>query len=318
MTMAGRASELIQVLLLGGGHNTTVVMLGAAALGLGSGVIGTFLMLRRGALVSDAVAHATLPGVAGAFLVGAASGLPPRSLALLLPGAFVAAALAIAAIQALARRPRMNEDTATAAVLATSFALGIVLVSVVQTLRTGGQAGLDTYLLGSTAGMLESEAWTTAGVALLVVLGVVMTMKELASAAFDPDFSVASGLNVARLDALVAVLALLVIVVGLRFVGLILIVALLVTPAAAARFWSDRLGVTVALAGLFGAASAYLAAAYSAIEPHTPTGAVIVLAASALFVASFLFGPARGLAPRLTAARRRPSGPTRSIAKEKA
>ena len=300
--------EFLRVLLLGGGHNTTVVMLGAAALGLACGVVGTFLMLRRRSLVSDAVAHAALPGVAGAFLIGAALGLPARSTPLLLVGAFVTAALAMAAIQWLARRPRIHEDTATAVVLATSFALGVALLSIVQSLRTGGQAGLDTYLLGSTAGMLEAEAWLTAGIAALTIAVLASVLKELAAVAFDADFAAASGLPVARLDGLVALLALAVIVIGLRFVGLILIVALLIIPAAAARFWSDRLGAVVALSGLIGAGSAYIAAAYSAVEPHTPTGAVIVLAATAIFVASLLLGTARGLVSRALGKRHRRNG----------
>jgi manganese/zinc/iron transport system permease protein len=291
-------SDLLSALLVQGGHNTAVVMLGAAALGIACGAIGVFTLLRRRALVSDAVAHATLPGVAGGFILGAALGLPGRSLALLLAGAALTAVLAAAAIQWLARRPRVTEDTATAAVLASTFGLGVALLSVVQALRTGGQAGLDAYLLGSTAGMLQAEALVTAGLASVIVLAVALTCKELAAVAFDPDFAAASGLPAARLDLLVAALSLVAVVVGLRIVGLVLIVALLVIPPAAARFWSDRIGIVVAVSAAFGGASAYVGAAVSAVLPRVPTGAAIVVTAAGLFVASFLFGAARGVLVR--------------------
>ncbi len=289
--------EFFRILALQGGYNTVVVMLGAAALGLAAGGIGVFAMLRRRALVSDAVAHATLPGVAGAFIVAAALGLPGRSPLLLMAGAAVTAVLALAAIQWLARQPRVTEDTATAAVLASTFGLGLALLSIVQSLPTGGQAGLDAYIFGSTAGMLASEAYAMAALAAVSLAILALLFKELGAVAFDPAFATASGLPVARLDGIVAMLSLATVVVGLRVVGLVLMVALLVIPPAAARFWSDRLPIVVAVAALIGAVSAFLGAAISATAPDVPTGATIVVVAGGFFVASALAGPARGLIP---------------------
>jgi manganese/zinc/iron transport system permease protein len=290
--------ELLRVLLLQGGYNTTVVMLGAGALGIAAGAVGVFAMLRRRALVADAVAHATLPGIAAAFIVAAALGIPGRSPMVLMVGAAIAAVLALAAIQALARVSRVTEDTATAAVLASTFGLGLALLSIVQSLRTGGQAGLDAYIFGSTAGMLESEAYAMAALAAACVVALALVFKELAAVAFDPSFATASGLSVARLDGVVALLSLATVVIGLRVVGLVLIVALLVIPPAAARFWSDRLGVVVAVSAAFGAVSAFLGAAISAVAPDVPTGATIVIVGAALFVFSVVFGSARGLLTR--------------------
>jgi manganese/zinc/iron transport system permease protein len=290
--------ELLRVLLLQGGYNTTVVMLGAGALGIAAGAVGVFAMLRRRALVADAVAHATLPGIAAAFIVAAALGIPGRSPMVLMVGAAIAAVLALAAIQALARVSRVTEDTATAAVLASTFGLGLALLSIVQSLRTGGQAGLDAYIFGSTAGMLESEAYAMAALAAACVVALALVFKELAAVAFDPSFATASGLSVARLDGVVALLSLATVVIGLRVVGLVLIVALLVIPPAAARFWSDRLGVVVAVSAAFGAVSAFLGAAISAVAPDVPTGATIVMVGAALFVFSVVFGSARGLLTR--------------------
>ena len=296
--------EFLRILLLQGGHNTTVVMLGAAALGVAAGAVGVFAMLRRRALVSDAVAHATLPGVAGAFILAAALGLPGRAPLILMAGAAVTAFASLMAVQFLARQARVTEDTATAAVLASTFGLGVALLSIVQSLSTGGQAGLDAYLFGGTAGMLEREAYVMGALALAVLLVIMLLFKELSAAAFDPSFAVASGLPLARLDAVVALLSLATVVIGLRVVGLVLIVALLIIPPAAARFWSDRIGVVVIASSLIGAASAYLGAAISAVAPDVPTGATIVVVCAGFFAASLAFGAARGLLIRAIGVRR--------------
>ncbi len=297
-------SELMAVLLLQSGYNTTVVMLGAAALGIAAGAVGVFAMLRRRALVADAVAHATLPGVAIGFMTAVVLGLPGRSLPFLLIGAAATAILAAMAIQAIQTHTRLPEDTAIASVLATFFALGIVLLTIIQTLRTGGQAGLDAYLLGATAGMLQHEAISLAVFSVAVATIIAFLFKELVLLAFDPEFAAAHGFPVRALDLAVLALVLAVVVIGLRVVGLILMVALLVIPPAAARFWSNHAGVMTIVSAAVGALSAYFGAAISAVYPDMPTGAVIVLVAFALLSASVLIGPARGLLPQAIGWRR--------------
>lgn len=294
---------LLQVLLLQAGYNTIVVMLGAAALGAATGVVGVFAMLRRRALVADAVAHATLPGVALGFILAVALGFSGRNLSFLLSGAALTAVLAALSIQWIANRTRLTEDTAIASVLATFFAFGIVLLTVIQTLKTGGQAGLDIYLLGATAGMLREEAITLALFAIAVALIVALLFKELTLISFDADYARAHGFPVRLLDLAILALVLVVVVIGLRIVGLVLIVALLITPPAAARFWSDHTARMTVVSGAIGAFSAYFGAAISAISPDTPTGAVIVLVAFFLLLASIVFGTARGLLVRAIGAR---------------
>ncbi len=294
---------LISILLLQAGYNTVVVMLGAAALGAATGIVGVFAMLRRRALVADAVAHATLPGVALGFIAAVALGYSGRSLSFLLGGAAITAVLAALSIQWISNRTRLTEDTAIASVLATFFALGIVLLTVIQTLKTGGQAGLDIYLLGATAGMLREEAITLAVLSLAVVAVVSLFFKELTLISFDADYARAHGFPVRLLDLVVLGLVLAVVVIGLRVVGLVLIVALLITPPAAARFWTDHTGRMTAISAIIGAVSAYFGAAISAISPDTPTGAVIVLVAFVLLLVSVFFGSARGLVVRAIGAR---------------
>lgn len=295
---------LLKVLLLQAGYNTIVVMLGAAALGAATGIVGVFALLRRRALVADAVAHATLPGVALGFIAAVALGFSGRNLSFLLAGAALTAVLATLSIQWIANRTRLTEDTAIASVLATFFALGIVLLTVIQTLKTGGQAGLDIYLLGATAGMLREEAIMLALFSLLVAAIVALLFKELTLISFDADYARAHGFPVRLLDLAILGLVLVVIVIGLRIVGLVLIVALLITPPAAARFWTDHTGRMTIVSAAIGAFSAYFGAAISAIRPDTPTGAVIVLVAFALLLVSVFFGAARGIVMRAIGARR--------------
>lgn len=288
-------AQFLAVVTFQAGFNTTVVMLGAAALGCAAGAAGTFAMLRRRALVSDAVAHGTLPGVAAAFLVAALLGRAPREAGWLMGGAGIAALVSLLAIEWLGRRPRVGPDTATAAVLAAGFGLGLALMSVVQTLAVGSQAGLDSLLFGSAAGMLPGEAQMMGVLAVFVLVVIALLLKEFSAVAFDPDFAATAGLPVARLDALVALVCAVVVVAALPIAGFVLAVALVVIPPAAARFWSDRAGTVVAAAAAIGAVSAFAGAALSAVLKDTPTGPAIVLVAALLFSLSLVFGRARGL-----------------------
>jgi manganese/zinc/iron transport system permease protein len=288
-------ADFLAVATFQAGFNTAVVMLGAAALGCAAGAAGTFAMLRRRALVSDAVAHGTLPGIATAFLLAALMGRAPREAGWLMGGAGIAALLSLLAIEWLGRRPRVGQDTATAAVLASGFGLGLAIMSVVQTLSIGRQAGLESLLFGSAAGMLPGEAQMMAGLAVIVLAVIGLMLKEFSAVAFDPDFAATVGLPVARLDALVALVCAIVVVAALPIAGFILAVALVVIPPAAARFWSDRAGMVVAIAAAIGLISAFIGAALSAVIADTPTGPAIVLVAACLFTLSLVFGRARGL-----------------------
>jgi manganese/zinc/iron transport system permease protein len=242
--------------------------------------------MRRRALVPDAIAHATLPGVALAFLILWAAGTEGRSLLPLMLGGAVTAALGLWALQRLTARTRLTEDTATAAVLSVAYGAGIVLLTLIQGLPGGRQAGLEGFLLGSTAGMLRADALTIAAGGALVLAALALAWRPLTMTAFDRDHAAAMGVSPAAMDALLLALVLAVVTTGLRVVGAVLVVALLVTPAAAARLVTLRAGRMAAVAGLIGAAAGYTGAALSAAVPGLPTGAVIVCAAFAAFLAA--------------------------------
>ena len=297
-------APFLDALLLQAGYNAALVAVGAALLGFAAGASGTFLFLRKRALVSDAVAHATLPGVALAFIVMVALGGDGRSLPGLLAGSAITAWIGLLAIEAMVRRTRLAEDTAIGAVLGVFFGLGVVLLTVVQVMGAGRQAGLEGFLLGSTAGMLFQDAVIIAlGGALAVGLTWVLR-RPMLLAAFDADYAAATGHDLRRIDLAMMGLVLAVTVIGLKLVGLVLIVALLIIPPVTARFWTDRAMSMIWISGAMGAASGYLGAALSASAPALPTGPIIVLVAAGLFAASLLVAPGRGVLAALIRHRR--------------
>ncbi|MGI3185219.1 metal ABC transporter permease [Nioella aestuarii] len=286
---------LWQALTLQLGYNATLVAIGATLLGFAAGVTGTFLFLRRRSLVSDAISHATLPGVGLAFIVMVALGGDGRNLAGLLAGSAVTAALGLLAVQWLTRRTRLAEDSAIGAVLSVFFGLGVVLLTVIQTMESGRQAGLDGLLLGSTAGMLRSDAMLIAAGGALTLILTLILRRPMIMVAFDQDYAAARGLNIRQVDLATMGLVMAVTVVGLKVVGLILIVALLIIPPVTARFWTDRTERVWLLSGIIGGVSGFVGAAISASAPALPTGPIIVLTGFAVFALSLFLAPNRGV-----------------------
>ena len=286
---------LLEALTLQLGYNATLVTIGAALLGIAAGATGTFLYVGKRALVSDAISHATLPGVGLAFIAMVLLGGDGRFLPGLLLGSAISAAIGLLCVSWLSTRTRLAEDAAIGAVLSVFFGLGIVLLTVIQTMSSGRQAGLETFLLGSTAGMLWNDAVIIATGGALVLALVVLLRRPMTLVAFDAEFAASTGVDVRRTDLAMMGLALAITVVGLKIVGLILIVALLIIPAVAARFWSDRMGHVVGIAGVIGGASGWIGAALSATAPDLPTGPIIVIVAASFFAVSLLCAPGRGV-----------------------
>ena len=276
-------------------YNVALVMFGAGVLGVAAGVTGTFMFLRKRALLSDAISHATLPGLCGGFMLMVALGGTGRALEGLLLGSAISAALGLLAVNFLKSRTRLSEDAAIGAVLSSFFGLGVVMLTLIQNMSAGRQAGLDQLLLGSTAAMLREDAEMIAiGAALVFMVGLVLH-RAMTLTAFDENFARALGLNVPLIDAAAMALVLAVTVVGLKIVGLILIVALLIIPPVTARLWSNRAAYIWPIAGAIGGASGLIGAGLSSLAPDLPTGAIIVLVAAGFFLISLLVAPARGV-----------------------
>ncbi len=288
MTDADWLKTFLQVVTLRGGYNTIVVMIGVSLLGVAAGAIGAFALLRKRAMMSDVLSHATLPGIGVAFLVAVALGANGRSLPVLLAGATIAAIVAALTVQWLSRSARLPEDAAMGAVLSVFFGLGAVLLSYIQTLRTGAEGGLSHFILGQTAAMSEQDAFLIGAVAAGVILAIVLLGKEFRIVCFDPEFGAVQGWPIARIDLMLMALVVIVAVIGLQAVGMLLIVALMIVPAAAARQLTHNLWMMVALSALMGGFSAWIGAALSATFPRAPAGGLIVLVAGGVFILSLL------------------------------
>lgn len=279
-------------------YNTRIVVLGTAMFGLAAGLTGSFLVLRKRALLSDAIAHATLPGVVAAFLASVALGGSGKSLPLLLAGAALAGALGLGVVTAVQRTTRLRDDAALGIVLSVFFGLGVALLGTATRLPGTNAAGLNGFIYGKAASMLQADA-IVLGIAAALALGsTVLLYKEWKLLCFDAPFAAVQGWPTLALDALLLALVLGITVAGLQAVGLLLVVAMLVIPPAAARFWTSRLRSTILLAGAFGMASGAVGAMASALFSDLPAGAVIVLAGAGVFLASLLFGREAGFARR--------------------
>lgn len=281
-------------------YNTLIVLVGVGLLGASSGLVGCFAVLRGRALLGDALAHAALPGLCLAFLV-----LGERNLSAMLAGALLSGLLGIAVVSALRRWTRVKEDAAIGLVLSVFFGAGVVLSRLIQNRSTeGSKAGLDSYILGKTAGMTFDDVVLIGGLAVVALLLVGVLYKEFQLISFDAAFAQAQGWPVLRLDLLLTGAVAVAVVVGLPAVGAVMMAALLILPAAAARFWADRLAAVLVLSALFGLATGVVGTAVSASASKMPAGPVIALAGTGFFLLSALLAPRRGLIAWLVAERR--------------
>ena len=280
-------------------HTVRTVALGAALVGIVAGALGTFAVLRRQSLLGDAMSHAALPGIALGYLL-----TQSKEPIVLLAGAVIAGWVGTFLVTAVVRTTRVKYDAALGIVLSVFFGVGLVLLTLLQRRPDASQAGLDTFLFGQAAALLERDVVTMAVLG-AVVLGVTVALwKELKLLSFDPDFAATLGFRVRALDALLTGLLVVAIAVGLQTVGVVLMAAMVVAPAAAARQWTDRLGVMTVLAAGFGALAGVAGAVVSSEAARLPTGPTIVLCAAAVVALSFLFAPRRGLVARAVRERR--------------
>lgn len=267
-----------------------VVALGSAALGVVSGGLGSFAVLRKQSLLGDAIAHAALPGIAIAFLLTGAK--DPLVLVL---GAAAAGWIGTLLVMAVTRSTPLKEDTALGLVLSVFFGAGLVLLTFLQHRPDAAQAGLDRYLFGQAATLLRRDVTIIAVLGLLAYGMTVLYWKEFKLLAFDRDFGASLGLPMRAVDIALTTVIVVAVVVGLQTVGVVLMAAMIVAPGAAARQWTNRLGMMVALAALFGAAAGVAGSLLSATATRLPTGPMIVLCLTVIAFLSQLLAPNRGL-----------------------
>lgn len=271
-------------------HTIRTVALGTATLGIVSGVLGSFAVLRKQSLLGDALSHAALPGVAIAYMLTGS-----KSPAVLMLGAGAAGVLAILLLINITRQTRLKEDSVLGIVLSVFFGFGLLLLTFLQRNPDARQAGLNTFLFGQAATLLTRDVVTMAIFGGLALLFVAVFWKEFKLLSFDREFGASLGLPMPRIDMLLTTLLVVAVVIGLQAVGVVLMSAMLVAPGAAARQWTNHLGRMTLLSALFGALAGVAGALLSSLGTGLSTGPVIVLCISVIVLFSLVMAPNRGL-----------------------
>lgn len=268
------------------------VALGSALLGIVSGVLGSFAVLRRQGLLGDTLSHAALPGICVAFMLTGS-----RTPLVLLIGAGISGWLGTLLLLRIVRQTKLSEDAALGIILSVFFGVGVVLLTLIQRTNNANQAGLDKYLFGQAAALVASNVVTFAVLGGIAIALVLMLYKEFKLLSFDPEFAASLGFPTRGLDVLLTSLVVVAVMIGLQTVGVVLMAAMVIGPGAAARQWTDRLSLMLVLAGLFGAASGIVGAVASVLDEALPTGPMIIMTLTAIVAVSLLFAPRHGLVP---------------------
>jgi manganese/zinc/iron transport system permease protein len=273
--------------------NIRYVAIGSVLLTASSAIVGTFTFLNKKSLVGDAIAHAVLPGICLGFMLSGT-----KNPIYLITGAFITGWISLVLVEYITRKTRIKEDTAIGLILSVFFGIGILLLTVIQKSGNAAQSGLDHFLFGKAAALVGEDLYTFASVAILLLIAVFLLFKEFALLAFDKNYAISLGLPVKRIELVLTSLIVLAVVIGIQAVGVVLMAAILITPAAAARFWTDKIKVMFLLASIFGAVSGLSGAYISYIAPAMPTGPWIVIVISMIAFVSFFLAPRRGVISR--------------------
>ncbi len=271
-------------------YTLRMVMSGTMLLGMTSGVLGTFALLRRQSLLGDAISHAALPGIALMFLA-----THTKNPAILLSGGALSGGVGTLLILLVTHKTTIKKDAILGIVLSVFFGFGLVLLTLIQKLPIANQAVLNKFLFGNASTLLSEDIALIAGVSCVLLLLVGIFWKEFSLLAFDAPFAQTLGYRTTYIEILLTFLIVITIVIGLQTVGVVLMSSMLIAPAAAARQWTTRLSSMVILAGFFGALCGMSGAVVSSMYNRLPTGPTIVVIASILVVVSLLFAPNRGI-----------------------
>ncbi|GAB5398491.1 MAG: iron chelate uptake ABC transporter family permease subunit [Aureisphaera sp.] len=281
-------SEYFQLVI--SDYTLRTITLGTAVLGAICGMLGSFAVLRKQSLLGDAISHAALPGIALAFLITGA-----KDTNILLLGALISGLIGTFWIRGMITKTHLKTDTALGLILSLFFGFGMLLLTFIQKQPNANQAGLDKYLFGQAATLVEKDVILMSSVTGICLVVLLLFWKEFKIMLFDADFTKTLGFNVRFIDILITFFIVLAIVLGLQTVGVVLMSAMLLAPAAAARQWTNKLSTMIFLAAIFGAFSGVFGTAISASQNNLSTGPVIVLVAAVFVIFSFIFSPGRGI-----------------------
>ncbi|MCO6017360.1 MULTISPECIES: metal ABC transporter permease [Carnobacterium] len=276
-----------------------VVALGSALLGLLSGVIGSFAVLRKQSLLGDAVSHAALPGICLAFMI-----TNIKQTEVLLIGALISGLVATWLIMSIVKYSKIKFDSALALITSVFFGLGMVFLTYIQKTPDANQAGLKSFIFGQSSTLLVGDVKWMLGIGMVMLVLMFLFWKEFKLIAFDEVFAKSIGVPVHGISILLSAMTVVTIIIGLQTVGVILMSSLLIGPAVAARQWTNRLAVMVSLAAVFGSVSGVLGTVISSLGKQIPTGPTIVVVISVIVLISLVIAPNRGMMWKLKQRRR--------------
>lgn len=278
------------ILYLLNDYTFQIVALGSIALGILSGVAGSFAVIRKQSLLGDSIAHASLAGISIAFMI-----TQSKNTSVLLLGALVFGIIAAMFIRFFSKNTRVNYESSLALVMASLFGLGLVLLTQIQKSPNANQAGLERFLFGQAATILKDDVIFTVGLTVVVVCVTVVFFKELKLYCFDPIYSKISGTNTLLLEIILSSFVVASVIAGIQMVGVVLISALLIIPSVAARQWTNRFSTMIVLASIIGALSGLIGTLMSSLIPDLPTGPSIVLISCVFVFISLVFAPKKGV-----------------------
>jgi len=280
--------------LLVSDYTFRTIALGCMLLGSVSGMLGCFAVLRKQSLLGDAVSHASLPGVCLAFLI-----IRSKNTEILLLGALAIGIICIGLIQTIQNYTKIKFDSALAFILSVFFGLGLVLLSYLNKLPGANKSGLNKFIFGQASTFVERDVRLMLYTGIILLIVIILFWKEFKIVTFDSEFAKTLGFPSRKIEILISVLIVITVIIGIQAAGVILISAMIISPAVAARQWTNRLSVMVILSGIFGGIAGLTGTLISITESNLPTGPVIVLVISLIVVFSILFSPKRGILSRI-------------------
>ncbi len=266
------------------------VLFSTLLLGIAAGLVGCLVYWKKQSLMSDALSHAALPGVAIAFLI-----FQEKDLLILIVGASISALLGAFFINTIKSSTRIKEDTAMGMILAVFFGAGIVLLTIINHNSSGNQAGLDKFIFGQAASMVSSDLVLLTILTITVMVVVILGFKEWKLFLFDPNFAKGLKLPIKTMNVLYVFTLVVTIVIGIQAVGVILMSALIIIPPVSARYWTHSFKTMMWLSGIFGGMAGAIGTTISTLGAGWPTGPFIVITSGTIFVISLFFGLKKGL-----------------------
>ncbi len=270
--------------------NVVYVLSGVLFVNASSALIGSFAYLRKRALIGDAIAHSLLPGVCLGFILAG-----EKNPMMLLAGAFVTGLASTFLVDRIVNRTKIKQDAAIAIVLSVFFGLGIVLLTWIQNTAGGQHGGLDHFLFGQAAAMGQNDALLLGTVFVIVLIALIVCYRLFVLVSFNSDFAKSAGAPVKTAEFLLTSLTVLAVASGIQAVGVVLMSALIITPAAAARFWTSKLLTMLVIAVVISVLSGFGGAYVSYVSGNMPTGPWIVIFLTAITAISILLSPQRGM-----------------------